>query len=234
MTDPGGVPAGRPGARLLRHAQWDLPEAVVVVVLVGLGLLVVAGVVAGLVEGVGGPAGLTGDQSAASALASATGWAVPVYAFVALAATGLLWWEVHTATAVVDGALALDEDRGDAADGGDDRRVLAAFDHLLRARTLATATVPVLMALVLGALGAVAGSFLAYRGSPAPAGGSAWSEHALVLGSGAAVWVVAGAGLVVALHLRTQVAHEFARAEHAAARERGLDRAPDAGGAGGA
>ncbi|HUI02052.1 MAG TPA: hypothetical protein VLZ77_00800 [Acidimicrobiales bacterium] len=220
----------------VRHAQWDLPEAVAIVVLLALGLLVVAGVVAGVVVGIGGSPGLSGDESAASALSSATGWAVPAYAFVALLATGLLWWEVRTATAVVDGALALDDAHPAHPSGhGDDDEgpVLDAFDHLLRASTLATATVPVLMALVLGALAAVVGSFLSYRGSPAP-GGYAWSGHALVLGSGAAVWVIAGAGLVLTLHLRALVGREFARAEHAAARERALgDPTALAGGDGG-
>ena len=202
--------------------------------LLALGLLVVAGVAAGVAAGVGGSPNMSGDQSAGMALLNATGWAVPTYAFVGLLATGLVWWEVHTATAVVDGALEVDdahpaEGGGDEDDGtGDDHTVLAAFDHLMRARTLATLLVPVLMAFVLGALASVVGSFLSASGFL-----YAWSSHVLVLGSGAAVWVIAGAALVIALYLRIQVAQEFARAEDAAARERAAEVPIDAGDSGG-
>ena len=166
------------------HAEWELPEVGVAVIVLAFVVVIAASALAGLIAGVGsGP----WRQTVGLALQDATEWSLPFFIFPVVFAVGLVWWQVHTWIGVIDAAAAgqrsgrgrtaaltrLRRQRIRRADGPDDE-LLAAFDHLLRARTLATWTVPVLGTALVAAVGSVLGEFLATAGL---AGSAAWGAR---------------------------------------------------------
>jgi hypothetical protein len=100
-------------------------------------------------------------------------------------------------------------------DDADSAILVAAFDHLLRAKSLATWALPLLFVVLAAALANALASFLLYRGAGL-GGGEVWSNHLNSIGLGLATWVLVAAGLVAALYVRTQVSYEFTMAEEAA------------------
>ena len=216
------------------HAEWELPEVGVAVIVLAFVVVIAASALAGLIAGVGsGP----WRQTVGLALQDATEWSLPFFIFPVVFAVGLVWWQVHTWIGVIDAAAAgqrsgrgrtaaltrLRRQRIRRADGPDDE-LLAAFDHLLRARTLATWTVPVLGTALVAAVGSVLGEFLATAGL---AGSAAWGARVQTIGWAAATGILAGSAVVVGAYLRLHVDEEFAQAERAAALE--AERGPDAG-----
>jgi len=232
----------------VRHAEWELPEVGVAVILLAFVVVILASALAGIVAGVAGPgssaavvaAPLPWRETVGLALQDATEWSFPFFIFPVVFAVGLVWWQVHTWIGVIDAAAAgqrsgrgrtaaltrLRRERIRRADGPDDE-LLAAFDHLLRARTLATWAVPVLGTALVAAVGSVLGEFLS---TSAAAAGVAWGARIQTIGWAAATGVLAGSAVVVAAYLRQHVDEEFAQAERAAAEEaRGMAVAGDEG-----
>jgi hypothetical protein len=222
-----------------RHAEWELPEVGVAVIVLAFVVVIVASTLAGVIAGVGGPAAaaVTWRQTVGTALQDATEWSLPFFIFPVVFAVGLVWWQVHTWIAVID-AVAAGQPTGRGRTAAltrwrrqgtrptvmADDELLAAFDHLLRARTLATWTVPVLGGALVAAVGSVLGEFLNTTGVVP---GFAWGARVQTIGWAAATGVLAGSAVVVAAYLRQHVDQEFAQAERAAAAETG--RAPLAG-----
>jgi hypothetical protein len=218
------------------HAEWELPEVGVAVILLAFVVVVVASAVAGVTAGVGA-SGVPWRQTVGLALEDATQWSFPFFIFPVVFAVGLVWWQVHTWIGVIDaadrgvpsgrsrtGALTRRR-RGTPPTGVEEDELLAAFDHLLRARTLATWTVPVLGAALVAAVGSVLGDFL---NSSNAASGFVWGDRVRTIGWAAATGVLAGSAVVVAAFLRQHVDEEFALAEQAAAEERRRTAVPDA------
>jgi hypothetical protein len=207
MTEP-PVPA-------VRHAQWELPEVVAAVILLVFVVLTVTSVVVGVVAAVGQEGGLTSAQLVGYAMQSATTWANPAFAFVLLVGVGLVWWQVRIWSAEIELAGSGDNPDVEPDDDADSAILVAAFDHLLRAKSLATWALPLLFVVLAAALANALASFLLYRGAGL-GGGEVWSNHLNSIGLGLATWVLVAAGLVAALYVRTQVSYEFTMAEEAA------------------
>ncbi|MGA2520260.1 MAG: hypothetical protein ABSG81_05505 [Acidimicrobiales bacterium] len=203
-------------ARTLRHAEWELPEVLAAVVLVAFVLITVTSVVSGIVSGVGQEeAGFTAAQVVGVAMGNASSWADPPFAFVLLVGVGLVWWQVRIWSAEIELAGATDGDEA-APEGDSENTVLvAAFDHLLRAKSLATWALPLLVVVLSASVADIVSSFLLYRGTGV-GGGAIWSSHIESIGFACATWVLVLAGLVAALYVRTQVSLEFTLAEEAA------------------
>jgi hypothetical protein len=207
-----------PSGRVVRHAEWELPEVLVAVILLAFTLIAATALVTGLVAAYGQEQpGLTSAQIVGLSMQDATTWANPAFTALLLGVVVLVWWQVRIWTAEI--AQHDTDDPADAAGADDDATLLAAFDHLLRAKSLASWAVPVVIVLMAAAADSAVASFLLYRG-PGIGGGTIWSNHTQNLGLAMATWVLAGAALVAALYLRAQVIWEFAAAEEAAEEER--------------
>jgi len=228
MSDQAGRAHGASDG-VVRHADWELPEVLAAMILLAFVVLTVTGVSAGVTTGLGGEtAGLSTAQGIGLAMQAATTWASPAFAFVLLSSAWLVWWQVRIWGAEI--ALAESGD-GDA----DSPTLIAAFDHLLRAKSLASWSLPLYVVVLSAATSSVAGSFLLYRGTAVLGAGSAWPQHLTSIGMALATAVLVGTGVVAAAYVRTQVSHEFTRAEEAAssAAGRGRTGAPGASAAGG-
>src|SRR5579863_3427615 len=149
------------------HAEWELPEVGVAVILLAFVVVVVTSAIAGVTAGLAS-SGVPWRQAVGLALQDATEWSFPFFIFPVVFAVGLVWWQVHTWIGVIDaadsgapvgrsrtGALTRRRRRPTQSADGVGDELLAAFDHLLRARTLATWTVPVLGAALVAAIGSV-------------------------------------------------------------------------------
>jgi hypothetical protein len=206
-----------PPGPVARHAEWELPEVLAAVILLAFVVVTVTSVVVGIVTGVGQEGtGLTSAQTVGLAMQNATSWANPAFAFVLLAGVGLVWWQVKIWSAEIE--LAGAGEAEDIEDDADSPILVAAFDHLLRAKSLASWAVPLLAVVLAAAADAVAASFLLYRGASV-GGGTIWSNHLEAIGLGLATWLLAGTGMVAALYVRTRVSLEFTQAEDAAEEE---------------
>jgi len=225
MSDQAGrAPSAGVGA--VRHADWELPEVLAAVILVAFVILTATGVAVGVTTGLGSEAApLSTVQGTGLAMQAATTWASPAFAFVLLSTAWLVWWQVR----IWGAEIALAEAAGDDAPAGDDPTVIAAFDHLLRAKALATWSLPLYVVVLSAAASNVAGSFLLYRGRGSLAGAARWSQHLGSIGLGLATALLVGTGVVAAAYVRTQVSHEFTLAEEAASEAARLARARSGG-----
>jgi len=206
-----------PSGRAVRHAEWELPEVLAAVVLLAFTVITAAAVVTGLVAAYGQEQpGLAQAQIIGLAMQDATAWANPAFTALILGVVVLIWWQVRMWTAEIAQYEGEDSAAG-AAD--DDSMLLAAFDHLLRAKSLASWAVPVVIVVLAAAADSAVASFLLYRGQGI-GGGTIWSNHTQNLGMAVATWVLGISALVAALYLRAQVIWEFAAAEEAAEEER--------------
>ncbi len=204
-----------PPARVVRHAEWELPEVLAAVVLVAFVLITVTSVVSGVVSGLGQEeAGFTAAQIVGVAMGNASSWADPPFAFVLLVGVGLVWWQVRIWSAEIELAAAAD-DEAPPEDDSESVVLVAAFDHLLRAKSLATWALPLLVVVLSASVADIVSSFLLYRGTGI-GGGAIWSSHIESIGFACATWVLVLAGLIAALYVRTRVSLEFTMAEEAA------------------
>ena len=221
----------------IRHAEWELPEVGVAVILLAFVVVVASSAAAGVVAGVMGQPGVAEPwhQTVGLALQDATEWSFPFFIFPMVFAVGLVWWQVHSWIGVIEdaaagiapgparaGVLRRARRRGEALPDDAEAELLAAFDHLLRARTLATWAVPILGAALVAAIGSVLGDFLSSSGGAE--GGFVWGDRVRTIGWAAATGVFAGSAVVVAAYLRQHVDREFAFAERAAAEEARRER----------
>ena len=220
------------------HAEWELPEVGVAVILLAFVVVVATSAIAGVTAGLAS-SGVPWRQTVGLALQDATEWSFPFFIFPVVFAVGLVWWQVHTWIGVIDaadsgapagrsrtGTLTRRRRRRTASAEAAGDELLAAFDHLLRARTLATWTVPVLGAALVAAIGSVLGDFL---NSSNAASGFVWADRVRTIGWAAATGVLAGSAVVVAAYLRLHVDEEFTLAEQAAAAESGRTVVPHGG-----
>src|SRR5271165_1615881 len=130
-----------PAGRAVRHAEWELPEVLAAVVLLAFTVITTAAVVTGLVAAYGQEQpGLTAAQIVGLAMQDATTWANPAFTALLLGVVVLIWWQVRIWTAEI---AQHDFDDPEAGGADDDTMLLAAFDHLLRAKSLASWAVPV-------------------------------------------------------------------------------------------
>jgi len=209
VTSPSDVPEGG-----IRHAEWELPEVLAAVIMVAFVIIAITAVVAGIVDAGSKNPGLSSAQVVGEAMETATAWANPAFAFILVVGVGLVWWQVRIWSAEIDVAAAGEAEDVDL-DAADSPVLVAAFDHLLRAKSLVSWALPLLVAVLTAAAASVVASFLLYRGQGI-GGGEVWSNHVETIGFAAATWVLVLAGLLVALYVRTQVSHEFTLAEEAA------------------
>lgn len=211
MTSPSDAPEGG-----FRHAEWELPEVLAAVIMVALVIVSLTALVAGIVVAAStSTSGLSSAEAVGEAMQSATGWANPAYAFVLVAGVALVWWQARIWSGEIDLAVATDAEDADP-DVADSPVLVAAFDHLLRAKSLATWALPLLLVVLTASAASVVASFLVFRGNLGGSGGEVWSNHVETIGFAAATWVLVLAGLVAALYVRTQVSYEFTVAEQAA------------------
>jgi len=209
VTSPSDAPEGG-----IRHAEWELPEVLAAVVMVAFVIVTITALVAGIVYAGSRNPGVGATQAVGESMEVATAWANPAFAFILVVGVGLVWWQVRIWSGEIDLAVAGEAEDPDP-DAADSPVLVAAFDHLLRAKSLASWALPLLVVVLTASLASVVSSFLIYRGQGF-GGGEVWSNHVETIGFASATWLLVLAGLVVALYVRTQVSHEFTVAEEAA------------------
>lgn len=87
--------AGATGTQPSERIGWSVPEAVAVVVLIGLGLVAVGGVVGAVLRAPDLPPTVPSSvdwQHIGSVLGSAGAWGTPVFALFAMAVDAVAWW----------------------------------------------------------------------------------------------------------------------------------------------